>query len=78
MRAKLPLFLAYAFLKTALLVSTENEHLVPQKDIDEWNAACAEFEQNKDAIMAELGGVGDEQTIYAVLRLRAGPRHPLA
>ena len=33
----------YAFEKTGLLVSEENQHLIPEKDLREWKAAIEEF-----------------------------------
>ena len=34
----------YAFEKTGLLVTEQNEHLLPEKDLDEWEAAIDEYE----------------------------------
>ena len=34
----------YAFEKTGLLVTEENQHLLPEKDLAEWEAAIAEYE----------------------------------
>ena len=36
--------LIYAFEKTGLLVTEENQHLLPEKDLAEWEAAIDEFE----------------------------------
>ena len=33
----------YAFERTGLLVSEENQHLIPEKDLKEWKAAIEEF-----------------------------------
>jgi hypothetical protein len=33
----------HAFEKTGLIVTEENEHLIPQKDLEEWYAAVAEY-----------------------------------
>ena len=34
----------YAFEQTGLLVTEHNQHLIPEKDLAEWNAAIAEYE----------------------------------
>jgi hypothetical protein len=34
----------YAFEKTGLLVSEQNRHLIPERDLDEWEAAVREYE----------------------------------
>ena len=34
----------YAFEKTGLLVTEENQHLLPEKDLAEWEAAIDEYE----------------------------------
>src|SRR5438874_7340491 len=34
----------YAFEKTGLFITEENQHLIPEKDLDEWEAAIEEFE----------------------------------
>jgi hypothetical protein len=34
----------YAFEKTGLLVSEQNQHLIPERDLDEWGAAIREYE----------------------------------
>ena len=36
--------LIYAFEKTGLLVTEENQHLLPEKDLAEWEAAIDEYE----------------------------------
>ncbi len=33
-----------AFEKTGLLVTEENQHLIPEKDLAEWDAAIEEYE----------------------------------
>jgi hypothetical protein len=33
----------YAFEKTGLLVSEENQHLIPERDLEEWRAAIEEY-----------------------------------
>jgi len=33
----------YAFEKTGLLVSEENQHLIPEKEVDEWQSAVEEY-----------------------------------
>lgn len=33
----------YAFEKTGLLVSEENQHLIPEKDLEEWRSAVEEY-----------------------------------
>src|SRR5262245_24217432 len=35
----------YAFEKTGLIVSEQNQHLIPEKDLDEWDAAVREYEE---------------------------------
>jgi hypothetical protein len=34
----------YAYEKTGLLVTEQNQHLIPEKDLDEWDAAIREYE----------------------------------
>jgi hypothetical protein len=34
----------YAFEKTGLLVTEQNRHLIPEKDLDDWEAAVREYE----------------------------------
>ena len=34
----------YAFEKTGLLVTEQNQHLIPEKDLAEWGAAVEEYE----------------------------------
>ena len=34
----------YAFEKTGLLVTEENQHLIPDADLAEWDAAIEEYE----------------------------------
>jgi hypothetical protein len=34
----------YAFEKTGLLVTEQNQHLIPEKDLDEWDEAIREYE----------------------------------
>ena len=41
--AGLPPELAYAFKKTGLLVTEMNQHLIPEKDLEEWDAAIEEY-----------------------------------
>jgi hypothetical protein len=36
--------LIYAFEKTGMLVTEENQHLIPESDLDEWEAAIDECE----------------------------------
>lgn len=43
--ANLPPRFIYAFEKTGRLVSEENLHLIPQADLDEWTAACEEYDR---------------------------------
>ena len=38
----------YAFEKTGLLVTEENEHLLPEKDLAEWEAAIDEYEAHQE------------------------------
>ncbi len=35
----------YAYEQTGLLVTEQNQHLLPDKDLDEWDAAIAEYEE---------------------------------
>jgi hypothetical protein len=35
---------AYAYEKTGLLVTEQNQHLIPEKGLDEWDAALREYE----------------------------------
>ena len=35
----------YAFEKTGLLVTEQNQHLIPEKDLAEWDAAIEEYER---------------------------------
>ncbi len=35
----------YAYEQTGLLVTEQNQHLIPDKDLDEWDAAIAEYEE---------------------------------
>jgi hypothetical protein len=35
----------YAFEKTGLLVTQQNQHLIPEKDLAEWDAAIKEYER---------------------------------
>jgi hypothetical protein len=35
----------YAFEKTGLLVTEQNQHLIPEKRLDEWDAAVREYEE---------------------------------
>jgi hypothetical protein len=37
--------LIYAYEKTGLLVSEENQHLIPDTDLAEWQAAIEEYSQ---------------------------------
>ena len=37
----------YAFEKTGLLVTEENQHLLPEKDLAEWEAAIDEYEAHQ-------------------------------
>jgi hypothetical protein len=34
----------YAFEKTGLLVTEQNQHLIPESDLAEWDAAIEEYE----------------------------------
>lgn len=43
--ANLPPMFIYAFEKTGRLVTESNQHLIPQSELDEWNAACDEYER---------------------------------
>ena len=35
----------FAFEKTGLLVSEENQHLIPEKDLEDWRAAIEEYQR---------------------------------
>jgi hypothetical protein len=35
----------YAFEKTGLLVTKQNQHLIPEQDLAEWDAAIEEYER---------------------------------
>jgi hypothetical protein len=37
----------YAFEKTGLLVTQHNQHLIPEKDLAEWDAAIEEYERKQ-------------------------------
>jgi hypothetical protein len=37
----------YAFEKTGLLVTEQNQHLIPESDLAEWGAAVEEYERKK-------------------------------
>ena len=37
----------YAFEKTGLLVTEQNQHLIPETDLAEWGAAVEEYERKK-------------------------------
>src|SRR4051812_39019040 len=37
----------YAFEKTGLLVTEQNQHLIPEKDLAEWDAAIEEYERKE-------------------------------
>ena len=53
--------LIYAFEKTGLLVTEENQHLLPEKDLAEWEAAIDEYE----ALQAgEEMSDGDENELF--------------
>ena len=53
--------LIYAFEKTGLLVTEENQHLLPEKDLAEWEAAIDEYE----ALQAgEEISDGDENELF--------------
>lgn len=38
----------YAFEKTGLLVTEQNEHLLSEKDLDEWGSAIDEYEAQRE------------------------------
>jgi hypothetical protein len=46
-RAGLDPALVYAFEKTGLLVTEQNQHLIPDKDLAEWDAAIQEYEAKR-------------------------------
>ena len=50
----------YAFEKTGLIVSEENQHLLPEKDLAEWEAAIREYEARHDG----EGPPDDEENGY--------------
>jgi hypothetical protein len=37
----------FAFEKTGRLVTEDNQHLIPEKDLAEWDAAVREYEENR-------------------------------
>ena len=37
----------YAFEQTGLLVTEQNQHLIPEKDLAEWDAAIEEYERKQ-------------------------------
>ena len=37
----------YAFEKTGLLVTQRNQHLIPENDLAEWDAAIEEYERKQ-------------------------------
>ena len=39
----------YAFEKTGLLVTEQNQHLIPENDLAEWDAAIEEYEEAPQA-----------------------------
>ena len=47
--AGIPPELIYAYEKTGLLVTGTNQHLIPEKDLEEWDAAIEEYFALKDA-----------------------------
>jgi len=47
-RAGLAPELVYAFEKTGLLVTTMNQDLIPEKDLEEWDAAIAEYFRRRE------------------------------
>jgi hypothetical protein len=72
----------YAFEKTGLLVTEQNQHLIPEKDLAEWDAAIEEYEAKqgkKESPQYPIGTVAmygpDDQTttkIAAGVILRDG------
>lgn len=56
--------LIYAFEKTGMLVTEENQHLIPESDLDKWEAAIDEYESLRgiDELIEEelLDEDGDE------------------
>jgi hypothetical protein len=40
-----PFAILYAFEKTGLLVTEQNQHLIPDEDLAEWDAAIEECER---------------------------------
>ena len=40
--------LIHAFEKTGLLVSEDNQHLIAEKDLQEWHAAVAEYHERQE------------------------------
>ncbi len=53
--------LIYAFEKTGLLVTEENQHLLPEKDLAEWEAAINEYETLQ---AGEKISDGDENELF--------------
>jgi hypothetical protein len=47
-QAGLPPAIIYAFEKTGLLVTEQNQHLLPEHDLAEWEAAIREYEAQQE------------------------------
>lgn len=50
----------YAFEKTGLLVTEENQHLLPESDLAEWDAAIEEYEIRQENEELPEDGLPDE------------------
>jgi hypothetical protein len=57
----------HAYEKTGLLVTEQNQHLIPEKDLDEWDAAVREYEAGHGTSRAPKQGA----------QPRGQPRYPV-
>ena len=46
-RARTPPHIVYAAQKTGRIVTEENQHLLSEDELDEWNAAVKEYQQQR-------------------------------
>jgi hypothetical protein len=54
----------YAYEKTGLLVTEQNQHLIPEKNLEEWDAAIREYEARHGPARPQKKGRQTEQTKY--------------
>jgi len=61
--------LIYAFEKTGFLVTEENQHLLPESDLDEWEAAIEEYDaqQGIDELTEEELPADDGDELFSVI-----------